>query len=54
MADINAFLPAGPEVALGAWMAERGIEGGFDLQRRAEEVPVADYIALAAALSPRR
>ncbi len=32
---------------LGAWMAERGLEGGFDLQRRAEEVPVADYIALA-------
>lgn len=32
---------------LGAWMAERGLEGGFDLQRRAEEVPVADYLALA-------
>lgn len=33
---------------LGAWMAEHGIEADFDLQRRAEEVPVADYLALAA------
>ena len=33
---------------LGAWMAEHGIEADFDLQRRAEEVPVTDYLALAA------
>ncbi|MBL8332774.1 MAG: 16S rRNA (adenine(1518)-N(6)/adenine(1519)-N(6))-dimethyltransferase RsmA [Rubrivivax sp.] len=32
---------------LGGWMAERGLEGGFDLQRRAEEVPVDEYLALA-------
>jgi len=31
---------------LGAWLAERGYAGAFDLQRRAEEVPVADYLAL--------
>ena len=30
------------------WLAEHGIEADFDLQRRAEEVPVADYLALAA------
>ena len=35
---------------LGRWLAERGHEAGFDLQRRAEEVPVAEYLALAAAL----
>jgi 16S rRNA (adenine1518-N6/adenine1519-N6)-dimethyltransferase len=32
---------------LGAWIAQRGLDSGFDLQRRAEEVPVADYLALA-------
>lgn len=31
---------------LGAWLAERGIASDFNLQRRAEEVPVADYLAL--------
>ena len=31
---------------LGAWLAERGIAADFNLQRRAEEVPVADYLAL--------
>jgi 16S rRNA (adenine1518-N6/adenine1519-N6)-dimethyltransferase len=35
---------------LGRWLAERGHGGEFDLQRRAEEVPVAEYLALAAAL----
>jgi 16S rRNA (adenine1518-N6/adenine1519-N6)-dimethyltransferase len=35
---------------LGRWLAERGHEGGFDLQRRAEEVPVAEYLRLARAL----
>ncbi len=32
---------------LGHWLEEKGFEGGFDLQRRAEEVPVAEYVALA-------
>jgi 16S rRNA (adenine1518-N6/adenine1519-N6)-dimethyltransferase len=37
---------------LGRWIAEHGLDTGFDLQRRAEEVPVAEYVALAA--SPPR
>jgi 16S rRNA (adenine1518-N6/adenine1519-N6)-dimethyltransferase len=32
---------------LGRWLDEKGVSGDFDLQRRAEEVPVAEYIALA-------
>jgi 16S rRNA (adenine1518-N6/adenine1519-N6)-dimethyltransferase len=32
---------------LGRWLEARGATGGFDLQRRAEEVPVAEYLALA-------
>jgi 16S rRNA (adenine1518-N6/adenine1519-N6)-dimethyltransferase len=32
---------------LGHWLEERGFVGAFDLQRRAEEVPVAQYVALA-------
>ncbi|MED5621511.1 16S rRNA (adenine(1518)-N(6)/adenine(1519)-N(6))-dimethyltransferase RsmA [Ideonella sp. BN130291] len=36
---------------LGRWLQERGFGGDFDVQRRAEEVPVADYLALAAALA---
>jgi 16S rRNA (adenine1518-N6/adenine1519-N6)-dimethyltransferase len=35
---------------LGRWLDARGFAGSFDLQRRAEEVPVAQYVALAAAL----
>lgn len=38
---------------LGQWMTENGIETDFDLQRRAEEVPVEEYLALVA-LKPRR
>jgi len=34
---------------LGRWMAAEGIDAPFDLQRRAEEVPVAEYLALASA-----
>jgi 16S rRNA (adenine1518-N6/adenine1519-N6)-dimethyltransferase len=37
---------------LGRWLQERGFEGSFDLQRRAEEVPVAEYLALAKAVTP--
>ncbi len=36
--------------SLGRWLTERGFGGAFDLQRRAEEVPVAEYLALAQAL----
>jgi 16S rRNA (adenine1518-N6/adenine1519-N6)-dimethyltransferase len=32
---------------LGRWLEARGFAGSFDLQRRAEEVPVAEYVALA-------
>ncbi|MDR2990399.1 MAG: 16S rRNA (adenine(1518)-N(6)/adenine(1519)-N(6))-dimethyltransferase RsmA [Burkholderiaceae bacterium] len=35
---------------LGHWLDARGFAGDFDTQRRAEEVPVAEYIALAQAL----
>ena len=35
---------------LGRWLDERGFSGTFDLQRRGEEVPVAEYVALARAL----
>ena len=33
--------------SLGPWLQQRGIATRFDLQRRAEEVPVAEYVALA-------
>ncbi len=36
---------------LGRWLAERGFSGDFDVQRRAEEVPVLQYLALAQTLS---
>ena len=35
---------------LGKWLEARGFGGQFDVQRRAEEVPVAEYLALADAL----
>jgi 16S rRNA (adenine1518-N6/adenine1519-N6)-dimethyltransferase len=35
---------------LGRWLAERGAAPGFDLQRRAEEVPVSEFVALARSL----
>jgi 16S rRNA (adenine1518-N6/adenine1519-N6)-dimethyltransferase len=34
---------------LGRWLEEKGITVPFDLQRRAEEVSVAEYVALAQA-----
>jgi 16S rRNA (adenine1518-N6/adenine1519-N6)-dimethyltransferase len=34
---------------LGRWLGDRGFAGSFDLQRRAEEVTVNEYLALAAA-----
>jgi 16S rRNA (adenine1518-N6/adenine1519-N6)-dimethyltransferase len=36
---------------LGKWLEEKGFEGAFDVQRRAEEVPVEEYLAIAAVLS---
>ncbi len=39
---------------LGKWLQERGFAGQFDVQRRAEEVPVTEYLALCAELSPDR
>lgn len=35
---------------LGKWLEAQGFAGDFDLQRRAEEVPVGEYLALAQAL----
>jgi 16S rRNA (adenine1518-N6/adenine1519-N6)-dimethyltransferase len=32
---------------LGVWITQQGLQTGFDLQRRAEEVPVEEYLALA-------
>ncbi|MEY4882203.1 MAG: hypothetical protein RIS34_57 [Pseudomonadota bacterium] len=32
---------------LGRWLEDRGFSGTFDVQRRAEEVPVEEYLALA-------
>jgi len=34
---------------LGRWLEARGCDAPFDLQRRAEEVPVAEYLALVSA-----
>jgi 16S rRNA (adenine1518-N6/adenine1519-N6)-dimethyltransferase len=36
---------------LGRWLTEHGYSGTFDEQRRAEEVPVAEYVALAQAVA---
>jgi 16S rRNA (adenine1518-N6/adenine1519-N6)-dimethyltransferase len=37
--------------SLGRWLESRGYAGSFDVQRRAEEVPVAEYVQLAQALA---
>jgi 16S rRNA (adenine1518-N6/adenine1519-N6)-dimethyltransferase len=39
--------------SLGKWLEQRGFAGEFDLQRRAEEVPVAEYLALCTAVAAR-
>lgn len=36
--------------SLGKWLDEQAFTGTFDVQRRAEEVPVAEYVALAQTL----
>lgn len=38
---------------LGRWLAQRGVNAPFDVQRRAEEVPVEEYLCLAAAVAAR-
>jgi 16S rRNA (adenine1518-N6/adenine1519-N6)-dimethyltransferase len=38
---------------LGRWLEEHGFSGTFDVQRRAEEVPVAQYVDLALQLGPQ-
>ncbi len=35
---------------LGRWLDERGFAGDFDLQRRAEEVAVSEFLSLCAAV----
>ncbi len=37
---------------LGRWLEQRGFAAHFDVQRRAEEVPVAEYVGLVQALDP--
>lgn len=37
---------------LGKWLEARDFAGDFDLQRRAEEVPVHEYVALAQSVQP--
>ena len=37
---------------LGKWLEAKGFEREFDLSRRAEEVPVAEYLDVAGALTP--
>ena len=39
---------------LGRWLDARGFAGSFDLQRRAEEVAVVEYVALAEALATQQ
>lgn len=39
---------------LGAWLEQRGVDASFDLQRRAQEVPVAEYAALATQVALRQ
>jgi 16S rRNA (adenine1518-N6/adenine1519-N6)-dimethyltransferase len=39
---------------LGKWLEQKKFEGTFDVQRRAEEVPVEEYLQLALALTPAR
>jgi 16S rRNA (adenine1518-N6/adenine1519-N6)-dimethyltransferase len=39
---------------LGKWLEQKNFAGDFNIQRRAEEVPVAEYLALCAAVSPTK
>jgi 16S rRNA (adenine1518-N6/adenine1519-N6)-dimethyltransferase len=37
---------------LGAWLEQKGFAGHFDVQRRAQEVPVEEYVSLVQSLTP--
>jgi len=37
---------------LGKWLEQKNFAGDFNVQRRAEEVPVAEYLSLASSLGP--
>ena len=39
---------------LGGWLLEKGFQGQFDLQRRAQEVSVSEYLALALQTEPQK
>jgi 16S rRNA (adenine1518-N6/adenine1519-N6)-dimethyltransferase len=39
---------------LGPWLQDKAYADHFDVQRRAEEVPVSEYLALALALTPKK
>ena len=39
---------------LGRWLEEKGFGGRFDVQRRAEEVPVSEYVELVQQIQPQR
>ncbi|WP_048441305.1 16S rRNA (adenine(1518)-N(6)/adenine(1519)-N(6))-dimethyltransferase RsmA [Caenimonas sp. SL110] len=39
---------------LGRWLEDHGFTGDFDVQRRAEEVPVDEYLAIASAIEKAR
>jgi 16S rRNA (adenine1518-N6/adenine1519-N6)-dimethyltransferase len=39
---------------LGRWLQDRGVTADFDVQRRAEEVAVAEYVLLAHQVSASR
>jgi 16S rRNA (adenine1518-N6/adenine1519-N6)-dimethyltransferase len=39
---------------LGKWLEQKGFSGDFDVQRRAEEVPVAEYLSMVAELLARQ
>jgi 16S rRNA (adenine1518-N6/adenine1519-N6)-dimethyltransferase len=38
---------------LGRWLEAHAFAGDFDVQRRAEEVPVDEYLALVSQLAPQ-
>jgi 16S rRNA (adenine1518-N6/adenine1519-N6)-dimethyltransferase len=40
--------------SLGPWLTSQGFAGHFDLQRRAEEVPVSEYLSLAQAITQQK
>jgi 16S rRNA (adenine1518-N6/adenine1519-N6)-dimethyltransferase len=40
--------------SLGRWLGEKGFDGVFDVQRRAQEVPVSEYVQLTLAVWPKQ